>query len=119
MYNANYHRSGSRNRYNAGYRNPATPTSASFSALVEEKKARFIEANAEVCAWVEAKKNRFDFAGSLAGALNRYGCLTENQIAAVRRCMERDAQFDAERRVREENAPAVTVTAIERAFATA
>lgn len=72
------------------------------------------------CDWIDrAARRDNDFACSLHASLNRYGSLTENQINAVRRCITRDATREAERRDREENAPAVAIGAIETAFGNA
>jgi hypothetical protein len=91
------------------------PARYADAETVEAFKAK----HPEECDWIERSKHRFDFAGSLAGALNRYGNLTENQLAAVRRCIEKDRAFAADRARREANAPMCSVTALETAFATA
>lgn len=41
-------------------------------------------------AWIDAKKDRLSFAQAMAGALDRYGELTVNQLAAIQRCIEGD-----------------------------
>lgn len=46
-------------------------------------------------AWMVERAPRFEFAGSMLDAVRKYGQLTENQMAAVRRCMARDAERDA------------------------
>jgi hypothetical protein len=60
---------------------------------------------------------------SLSQALAQYGHLTENQMAAARKCMAKDAEFEvkrkAEREARAVNAPAVSVESIETALRTA
>lgn len=81
-----------------------------------EKVDAFKTAHPEVWAWVDqnSKRNN-DFACSLLGGLNRYGSLTEKQVAAVERAMERDI----EQARRHEEAPQVQITAIETAFQSA
>jgi len=41
--------------------------------------------------WLAAKKDSFEFAGSLFRAILKYGSLTEKQLAAAIRCMEKDS----------------------------
>lgn len=68
------------------------------------------QANPERMAWLHAATNRgFEFAGSLLIALNKYGSLTENQIAALDRCVVKDSERKAARAV-EQAARTVTVT---------
>ena len=57
------------------------------------------EANAAVVAWVRRRSTGdrpFDFAVSLAASLRQYGTLTDGQVAAVERQIERDVVRDAE-----------------------
>lgn len=74
-------------------------------------------------AWMLANTGKFEFATSLWNALRTYGSLTDGQLAAVVKCMARDAERTAaratERAEREANAPAITVAKIEEAFAAA
>lgn len=86
-------------------------------AEINLKAQAWREANVEVAAWLDAKRETFDFAESLASALSRYGSLTPNQLAAAQRCMDRDAQRAAERVERAANAPEVDTKQIEVAFA--
>jgi hypothetical protein len=62
----------------------------------------------------------FDFPINMINAVNRYLALTDNQLAAVRKLMARDAERnaarDAERAAREAAAPAVDVSKLEAAF---
>ena len=60
----------------------------------------------DVLAWIRREDGRFDFATSISNALAQYGTLTEGQVAAVRRCIERDAQRAAERAAQAAAAPA-------------
>ena len=64
--------------------------------------------------WIEAKRDSFDFARSMHEALHRWGGLTEGQLAAVQRCMARDAERHAARTGRDAAAPAVDTSGIDR-----
>lgn len=86
-------------------------------AEINLKAQAWREANPDVAAWLNAKRETFDFAESLASALSRYGSLTPNQLAAAQRCMDRDAQRAAERIERAANAPEADTRKIEIAFA--
>src|SRR6478735_4050707 len=70
--------------------------------------------------WISAKAGSFDFAASMAQALLQYGHLTDNQLAAVRRCLlrdeERELQRERERNEREQKAQAIDITPIIDAF---
>jgi hypothetical protein len=69
----------------------------------------------------EERRGNFDFPQAMLTALAKYGSLTDNQLAAVRKCMARDAQRD-EARARAADAeantvkPVVDVTKLEAAF---
>lgn len=70
--------------------------------------------------WLDQAASRgFEFAVSLRNNLNKFGHLTENQIAAIRRGIVRDDEHKAEQEQRAVNAPTVTVEAIETAFGNA
>lgn len=73
--------------------------------------------NSEIRDWI-ARNQSFGFAVSMGEALDRYGSLTANQEAAVERCMARDAARNTAR-ARSVAAPAIDVSKIEAAFATA
>src|SRR6266550_5809767 len=63
-------------------------------------------------AWIQGNPG-FDFAVSLLGTLAKYGTLTEKQLAAVQRCMARDAaRAEARERVRAANDSVPPVDAI-------
>lgn len=67
--------------------------------------------------WLEQAAARgFDFAASLSEALNKFGHLTEGQLAAVRKCIVRDDERKTEQAKRTAAAPALSVDAIETAF---
>lgn len=53
----------------------------------------------EEASWISDKSATFDFAESVYQGVRRYGSLTERQMAAVRRCMARDAERDEEERM--------------------
>lgn len=62
----------------------------------------FLDANPEIRAWLNKNDGRFDFATSMQEALFKYGKWTEKQEAAVRRCVARDAEREAEARKKAE-----------------
>jgi hypothetical protein len=61
----------------------------------------------------------FAFAASMLAALEKWGALTANQLAASERCLAGRTRAQAERQIREETAPAVDCSKIEAAFAAA
>ena len=65
-------------------------------AEAEAAKAAWREEHADVLNWI-ARNDRFDFAISLGEAIAQWGTLTGNQIAAARRCIERETARKAER----------------------
>lgn len=94
------------------------------AAATADKALAFVAQNPDLGAWLDAASKRgFGFAVSLSQALAKYGHLTENQIAAVRKCIandaERAAKFAAEREARTANAPTVSCESIETALRTA
>lgn len=70
----------------------------------DEAVATFKAAHPDAYAWLERHAGSFDFARDLLAKLRRYGELTENQLAAVLRGIERDAARDTARAA--ETAPA-------------
>lgn len=78
------------------------------------------DANPAEAAWMESSAAKFAFAGAMLEALNKFGSLTEKQFETVQRLTAQSAQFMAERAaekaIRTETAPVVTVEAIEVAF---
>jgi hypothetical protein len=113
----------------------AAPVRAARTAAAKVRKERnaaeraqeWAVAHAAEAAWLSAKAGSFDFATSLQASLLKYGSLTDNQVAAVRRCIVKDEARDAERAAakvvqaeRAANAPTVTgIKPIEDAFASA
>jgi len=85
--------------------------------------AVWVEANPAEAAWIDSEAPRFEFARAMQESLNKYGSLTEKQMATVQRLTvqsaERQAQYQAERQAKAETAPEVSVEAIEVAFQTA
>ena len=71
-------------------------------------------------AWLNAEAARFEFAGSMLEALNKYGHLTERQMATTTRltaaAAERKAARAIERAQAAATAPELTVPAIEASF---
>lgn len=88
------------------------------SRAAEEATERAKEAaawrseNPEAAAWLAA--NCSDFAGSLRDALEKWGHLTDNQLAAVHRSIERDAERAREAAERAAAAPAVAPEGVNR-----
>jgi hypothetical protein len=75
----------------------------------EANYARFEAAEPVVCEWLRAKSFSFGFAASLLESVFRYGTLTENQLAAARRCLARERPEAPE--VLPAPSPATTVAA--------
>lgn len=87
----------------------------------QETVAAWLQANPVEAAWLQESK--FDFATAMLDALNKFGSLTEKQLAAVRKCVasdaERKAKWQAEKKAAEAAAPVVSNMKIEMAFASA
>lgn len=78
----------------------------------------WIEENKAETQWIiEAGNRGFGFASQMFEALNTYGSLTERQLAAVRRCMAKDAERAEERQKIAERAPDVNEQALDRIHA--
>jgi Family of unknown function (DUF6011) len=80
--------------------------------------AAFKAANPEVFEWLQTNTS-FEFAVSLNSALTQYGDLTEGQLTAAKKCVAKLAEAKAAKAERVVNAPAIDVSKIETAFATA
>lgn len=64
-------------------------------------------------AWIDAATARgFDFAGSMLTSLAKYGRLTDNQLAAVRRLVIKDEERNAARKAAIADAPQIDATAL-------
>jgi hypothetical protein len=92
----------------------------------ENRRARlgdFIDEHKAEYEWMLKRQERFDFAAKMLASLNEWGSLTENQLAAVRKCVARDAEkaveWAAERAQKAEQAQAVDLSKIVALFATA
>lgn len=85
--------------------------------------AVWVEQNPAEAAWIDSEAPRFEFARAMQESLNKYGSLTEKQMATVQRLTaqsaERKAQWAAEKAAAADVAPAVTVEKIEQAFTSA
>lgn len=95
-----------------------------------ERKARDAESNLESFAqsfatesdWVQknaSKQEPFAFAVAMRDAVKKYGTLTDNQLAAIRKCIMRETARTEERVQRESNAKEIDASALEAAFAKA
>lgn len=96
----------------------------SREARADRQQAENVEAfkatHPEVHAYLTADAARGnDFALSMLQGIAKYGSLTEKQMAAVQRGMERKAAFEAEKAQREADAPTVDISRIEAAMNTA
>lgn len=80
----------------------------------------FAAAYPEAAAWIKATAGRFDFAAKMDEAVRKYGELTIGQMAAIERCMARDAERNTERAARaqaaEAAAPAISTDKLMAAF---
>jgi hypothetical protein len=62
----------------------------------QQSEHAFAEAAPEAWAWIVANANGFEFAASMREAVQRWGGLTEGQLAAVQRCIDRNKARAAE-----------------------
>src|SRR5258708_9298456 len=96
-------------------------------ASIQQQAEAFIAANAEVVAWLKATQRRVDdrlgqgakdwpFPREMFAAIYQYGSLTENQLAACRKLIARDAERAAERKASAPPSSAIDVSKIEAAF---
>jgi hypothetical protein len=102
------------------YRDKARTTTA---ARKERQATATVEAfAAEYVAefdWMVKTAPRFEFAKSMIEAVVKFGSLTEKQLAAVQKCVAKDAERNVERAARVDAAPQVDITKIEVSFANA
>lgn len=93
------------------------------AAKLVDKIAAWEEANPAETKWLGNNAGSFEFATSLNNALNKYGALTEGQLSAVRKCIQKEVdrnQAKAEHAKKaEEEAPEVSIEAIHTAFESA
>ena len=93
----------------------ARRTRAARSAA--ENLEAFKAANPEVWTWIDG--NSFGFAVAMRAAIERYGDLTPNQLAACQRCIAKREAARAADESRVANAQPVSMTALDAAFARA
>lgn len=74
----------------------------------------FVAQQPAVAAWIEAKRDSFDFAAKMRDAVIRFGDLTNGQLAACQRMLDRDNERKAERAAREAAAPAADTAGVDR-----
>lgn len=78
----------------------------------------FVAAHPEVAAWMD-RSTKFEFAVSLRNAVLKYGALTDPQLAAAYRCVEKFNAAVARNQERKANAPTVQTNKLVEAFAKA
>jgi hypothetical protein len=88
------------------------------------KKANtFIDNNKTICEWLEANKSWNNFAASLCSQIQMRGTLTENQLTAAKKMMDKTiatkAKRQQERKDATDNAPTISLTEITDLLATA
>lgn len=81
--------------------------------------ADFAAQHPSEAAWIEASRATFAFAQSMHDAVQKFGSLTANQLAACTRAAEKVAARQAERAAAVDAAPVIDMTKIEAAFAAA
>lgn len=101
-------------------------TSASARAAVrqqsadrKEKRAQadanaFAVANPVIYSWIEQNAPTFSFAASMMEAIKKFGSLTDGQMAACQRCIDRNEATKVAREERITNAPEVASEGIAR-----
>lgn len=82
--------------------------------VADEATAALKIANPDVYAWLVANLDRNTFATDLWNKMRHFGGLTEGQIGAVQRGIEKDAQRKAEAQTRAEAAPVADTAGIDR-----
>lgn len=82
--------------------------------VVTEALSAFETEQPQVWAWIKANAGKFDFASKMVEAIARFGNLTDNQLAACVRCMDREAARTAERAERAQQAPTVDTAGVDR-----
>lgn len=84
----------------------------------KENADAFAVEHADVAAWI-IENTSFGFAVAMGEAVAKYGSLTENQLAAAKRCIASRVKAQAERVERVASAPTIEINRIEAAFASA
>ena len=80
----------------------------------QEYSDAFAAANPAIAAWIEAERAGFEFAQAMHDAVRKYGDLTEKQMAACQRAVDRKAASTAARAERAAAAPVVATEGIDR-----
>lgn len=84
------------------YKTSAEDRAAARDRVASKKAAAmtdFVENNREMVNYLTARAERWQFAGDMIANIAKYGSLTDNQIAAVKRAMDRDAARDEQRQI--------------------
>jgi hypothetical protein len=98
--------------------NRAKAATRKANAMADSWSA-FAESHPIESEWIRDNAQGFAFAQSMRDAVQKYGALTDGQLGAVRRCIARNMERDAERKARVESALPLDTSAIESAFAKA
>lgn len=85
-------------------RERAAVSRANRSAAEDQARTDWLVEHSDIMDWIVQRMERSDFARSLHDSRMRFGTLTANQVAAVRRCIEQDAE---RAKAREAAAPVV------------
>jgi hypothetical protein len=85
----------------------------------QDSWAAFRDRQPKLAEWIITRQESFPFAAAMRDAVLKWGDLTDKQAAAVERCIASDAAKAQERVARAASAPAIDVSKIEQAFATA
>jgi Family of unknown function (DUF6011) len=103
-----------------GYKTPKEAREQAAARIADRKataRQTWIDANPAEWAWVvDASSRGFEFAVSLKSAFEKFGSLTENQLAAVRRMIAKRAE---KAEAKKANSTELDVTGLDKAFAVA
>jgi hypothetical protein len=99
--------------------NARTSTAARKERQATATIDAFAAQNPAEHAWMIKTAPRFEFAQSMLDAVVKFGSLTEKQLAAVQKCVAKDAERNVERAARVEAAPQIDISKIEVSFAKA
>lgn len=106
------------------YKQPAAVRAANRQKAHERRQATaaecwatFAAANPEAATWIDTERSRgYPFAERMRDAVERFGDLTEGQMVAVTRGVERNKAREQERAARVDNAPKVEANLMKEAF---
>lgn len=96
--------------------NARTSTAARKERQATATIDAFAAQNPAEHAWMVKTAPRFEFAQSMLDAVVKFGSLTEKQLAAVQKCVAKDAERNVERAARVEAAPQIDISKIEVSF---